>query len=74
MRYPVLLFSKQEQYSARAVQSQFSNTIFSDYFAEDHFFNMYIKTLRLVTIGYFLPLRLTVKNATLNHILGLSCY
>ena len=66
----VLLFLKQEQYSARAVQSQFSNTIFSDYFEEDQ----YIKTLRLVTIGYFLPLRLTVKNATLNHILGLSCY
>ena len=66
----VLLFLKQEQYSARAVQSQFSNTIFSDYFEEDQ----YIKTLRLVTIGCFLPLRFTVKNATLNHILSLSCY
>ena len=44
------------------MQSQFSNTQFtdksrfSDYFAEDHFFQN-IKTSHLVTIVYFLPLR-----------------
>ena len=42
------------------VQSRFSDTLFSDNFAEDHFFST--KKSHLVTIWYFLPPRFSDTN------------